>query len=248
MRKFEESNIYFPSKVIEVTPDAIGLNFEDVWLTTSDGIRLHSWFIKGGDQTILFCHGNAGNIGDRMDKIKILHDIGFNLFIFDYRGYGQSESKPSEEGLYKDVDSAYAYLTNTREISSDSIILYGESLGGAVAIDLAHRVSAGALITENTFTSIKDMAKTIYPFLPTFLIRTKFDSESKIKHIDIPKLIIHSLDDQMIPYEMGKKLFESAKEPKRFLEINGAHNAAVIDSKIKVQERIRSFLKEELER
>jgi len=233
-------------KEITITPKAIGLPYEEIYFKTSDNIRLHSWFISDDKAgfTIIFCHGNAGNISHRLEKITLFHNMGLNVFIFDYRGYGKSEGTPSESGLYKDVDAAYKYLTEEQGISGDNIILYGESIGGAVAINLAAKSDVGALITEETFTSTKDMARIYYPFMPHFIISSKLDSVSKIKNIKSPKLIIHSVDDEIVPFRLGEKLFDAAGPPKKFLKIRGSHNTCFLDSKEQFTEGIRSFLRE----
>ncbi|MFC1482978.1 alpha/beta hydrolase, partial [Candidatus Margulisiibacteriota bacterium] len=192
--------------------------------------------------TIIFCHGNAGNISHRLEKIQILYNLDLNIFIFDYRGYGKSKGKPSETGLYKDVAAAFDYLTYQRNISGNTIILYGESIGGCVAIDLAQKVTARALITEETFTSIHDMATIHYPFIPRFMISSQFDALSKIKNVDCPKLIIHSVDDEIVPYYLGEKLFEAARLPKKLLQLHGSHNTAFLDSKEQFKEGLRIFL------
>ncbi|MEE8317992.1 MAG: alpha/beta fold hydrolase, partial [Candidatus Omnitrophota bacterium] len=157
-RYFEHHSLYFPTKEIELLPSNIDLSYEDVYLETDDGMRLNAWLIpaKHSRYTVLFCHGNGGNISHRIEKILILNQLGLDIFIFDYRGYGRSSGRPSEKGLYKDVRAAYNYLVSERKVSPDSIILYGESLGGAVAIDLARIESVKALITEATLSSAKD--------------------------------------------------------------------------------------------
>lgn len=252
----ERHNIYFPMKEIHTTPELIGLSHEEVYFRAPDDIQLHGWFIPNNMAeftppfreragfTILFCHGNGGNISHRLEKIELLHRLGLNVFIFDYRGYGKSKGSPSESGLYKDVDAAYHYLTEERKVSNHNIILYGESLGGAVAIDLAKGQDVRALITEEAFTSIKDMAKIVYPFVPSFLISNKFDSISRIKEVTCPKLIIHSINDEIAPFYLGQKLFDVAAPPKEFLKIRGSHNTAFLDSEEQLTEGIKSFLDE----
>ncbi len=244
VRYIESRSIYFPMKGLELTPQSAGLAYEDVYFKTSDGIRLNGWFIASPQArfTAVFCHGNAGNIGHRLEKISIVRDLGLNIFIFDYRGYGKSQGRPSEKGLYKDVRAAYDYLVSARKVPKDTIILYGESIGGAVAIDLAHKVPVRALITEETFSSIKDMSGIAYPFIPYFIFSTRFDSVSKIKDVKCPTLIIHSVDDEIVPYNLGRKLYYAARLPKKFLEIRGGHNTAFLDSEKQFREGIKAFL------
>ncbi len=248
VRYIESRSIFFPMKKIEFTPGLVNLAFEDVYITTSDNIKLNGWFIPcdNARYTFLFCHGNAGNIGHRIEKIIIFREIGVNVFIIDYRGYGNSEGKPSERGIYLDAKAGYDYLVNTRKIKPEHIILFGESIGGAAVIDLASKVKVGALITEEAFSSARDMARRIYPFLPSFLYSVKLDSLTKIKKVDAPKLIIHSVNDEIVPFALGKKLFNAAKEPKQLVEIMGSHNTAFLDSKEKYTRSIEVFIQKKM--
>jgi len=246
IRYVERHSIYFPMREMGATPQEAGLAYEDVYFTTPDGKKLNGWFIPAANEkeafTFLFAHGNAGNISHRFEKISILHDLGMNVFIFDYRGYGKSEGSPFEAGLYKDAEGAYGYLVNTKKIPEDKIILYGESIGGCIMVDLATKATPCALITEDALSSVRDMAKTSYPFLPAFLFSTRFDAADKIKEVKCPKLIIHSVDDEIVPFRLGEKLFNAAKPPKEFLKIRGGHNTAFLDSEKEYKEGIRSFL------
>jgi len=249
IRYIESHSIFFPMKEISSTPDAVRLSYEDVYFTASDGTLLNGWYIPAQKPgaTLIFCHGNAGNISNRLDKAKVLHDLGQNVFLFDYRGYGRSKGSPSEAGVYRDAMAVYEYLTAKRKVSKSDIILYGESIGGAVAIEIARRVPVRALITEETFSSAKDMAKTAFPFIPYFLFSSRFDSLSKIKGITCPKLIIHSVDDEIVPFRQGEALFAAAPRPKTFLKLRGSHNTVFFDSRDEFVRGIKSFL-EELER
>ena len=244
IRYVERHNIYFPMKEVHVTPETVGLAYEEIYFTTSDNKKIHGWFIPGNTEslTILFCHGNGGNIGHRLEKLAFFQKLGLNTFIFDYRGYGKSEGAPSEKGLYKDADAAYSYLTVERGVPKERIVIYGESLGGPVAIDLAKNESVKALITEEAVASIRDMAKIVYPFIPPFVISSKFDSVAKIKNVNCPKLIIHSVDDEIVPFYLGEKLFNAARPQKKFLKIRGSHNTAFFDSEKEVTEGVKSFL------
>ncbi len=246
IRYIERQSIYFPMRDMYSTPRERGLPYEEIYFKTSDNKRLNGWFIPRDNAKfiVLFCHGNAGNISHRIEKISILHDLGVSTFIFDYRGYGKSQGRPSERGLYKDAEAAYRYLVEERKISKDDIILYGESIGSAVIIDLAKKVDVKALITEEAFTSIKDMARMAYPFLPHFIFSSRFDCVSKIKDITCQKLIIHSIDDEIVPFYLGEKLFKTARPPKKFLRIRGSHNTAFLDSGEQFKEGIKNFLEE----
>ncbi len=244
IRHLEQKNLFFPFREIETKPNDIGLDYEDITVTTKDAVRLVGWFVpsKMHRATLIFCHGNAGNIGHRIEKIKIFNELNLDVLIFDYRGYGMSTGSPSEDGLYLDAEAAYDYLVNAKKISPSGIIVYGESLGGAVAVDLASKYEVGGIIIEGGFTSVKDMAKKIFPFIPTFVYANKFDSLQKIKNVKYPKLILHSIDDEIVPFEFGKKLFVAALEPKEFVELRGGHNDAFLASKEIFRSRIDLFV------
>ncbi len=231
---FEEQMIYFPSKYPDGywNPEAYGVNAEDCFFTTEDGVRLHGWFV-GGDSipvTLLWFHGNAGNITHRLENIRLLHELGISVFIIDYRGYGKSEGNPDEEGIYRDAVAAYDYLVSRKDVHSDSIVFFGRSLGTAVAIDLALKRKARGLILESAFTNAKDMASEMFP-LPVvqYVVRSKFNSLEKIRQIHAPLLTIHGNRDSIVPIELGRRLFEAANDPKSFYEIEGAdHNDTYI--------------------
>jgi len=244
VKYIELKGIFFPSREVELNPHSINLPFEDIYVKTQNNLQISAWFIPcdGAKYTLLLLHGNAGNLQDRLGKLNLLHQLGLNIFIIDYRGYGRSKGSPSESGLYFDSQAAYNYLINTRKVSAEEIILYGESLGTAVAIDLASRFPVKALILEGAFSSGKDMARIIYPFIPVFFFSDRFDSLKKIRKVRAPKLFLHSGNDEIVPFSMAKKLFAAADEPKFFVEINGDHNNAFLDSKEKCLSSILSFL------
>lgn len=223
--------IFFPSRGLHATPAQWGLRYEDADLRASDGVRLHGWFVPapGGGPTLLWAHGNAGTIADRLPIIQLLHErLQIPLLIFDYRGYGRSEGRPSEEGTYRDADAALAYLRGRPDVDGRRILYYGESLGAAVVLDLATRERPAGLILEAPFTSIRDMARTHYPFLPVWnLLRTKYDSLGKIDRVQVPLLHLHGDRDRIVPIAQGRRLFEAANSPKEFVMIAGAdHNDA----------------------
>ncbi|MFH1782490.1 MAG: alpha/beta hydrolase [Candidatus Omnitrophota bacterium] len=244
LRYFEYSSLYYPTRDFGGTPDDIGLKYEDVYFETKDGVRINAWFVPstGSRFVILFLHGNGGNISNRLDKIAILNEIGCDVFIIDYRGYGRSSSRPSEEGFYIDAESSYDHLINKKNIPSQKIVLYGESLGGAVAVDLATKREIRAIITEATFSNVKDAARVIYPWLPTYLIAAEFDSLSKIKDINVPKLIMHSRSDDLIPFSQSIKLYNAAPNPKQHIVLGGDHNDSYISSKDLYSQSIKNFL------
>jgi len=226
VRYLESRTLFVPSKDILADPAHVGLEFEDVYFSTQDNVKLNGWFIPAQSPraTLIFCHGNAGNIGDRLGKIKLFHDLRLNVFIFDYRGYGKSKGSPSEEGMYKDVLAAYDYLKSQDTIDHKRIVIYGASLGGAPAIDLAAQKDIAGVIVDSSFSNAVDMAKRIFPFIPSFLIQIKLDNINKIKDVHEPLLFFHSVDDEMVPYDLGRKLFEVANEPKEFIDLEGSHN------------------------
>jgi fermentation-respiration switch protein FrsA (DUF1100 family) len=244
LRYIERRTIFYPDKKIEFLPRDVGLNSEEVFFNTSDGIQISAWFVPHPQarHTILFAHGNAGNISHRIEKLKFFYDLGCNILIFDYRGYGKSQGRPSEKGIYLDAKAAYDYLLS-RHISADAIIGYGESIGGAVVIDLAYKNKLGGLIVDGCFSCAKDMAKFIYPFIPYWVFSSRFNSEAKISSIKIPKLIIHSVNDEIVPYKLGHKLYGSALEPKEFLQIRGGHNSCFYESEEILREKVGDFLK-----
>jgi len=244
-RYYEKKGIYFPTNDLAGTPEDLGLSYEEVYFGTADGLKLNAWFIPNSpaDLTVLFLHGNAGNLSHRLESIDVLYKLGVNVFIVDWRGYGKSEGSPTEEGLYSDALSSYNYLVEDKKIAPESIVVYGKSLGANVAVDLASKVKIKALICDSGFTSAQDMGRVIYPFLPVKLfINIKYDAVSKIKNIACPKLIIHSRDDEIIPYKLGKKLFQVAASPKQFLELTGSHNEAMFTDRDKFASELKKFL------
>ncbi|HWQ69395.1 MAG TPA: alpha/beta hydrolase [Patescibacteria group bacterium] len=225
----ENSFIFFPDKRIAETPRDRGLAYEEISFTTQDGLRLNGWWIPGTGSplTILWFHGNGGNISYRLDNIRLRHDLlGTNIFIFDYRGYGRSEGRASEEGTYHDGDAAIRYLYSRSDVDPTKIIFLGESLGSAVAVEMATRYDCAALILESPFLSIAEMAKVTFPFLPIgSLLQTRYDTLSKIGQVRAPLLIVHGENDEIVPFRHGQRLFEAASEPKEFYSIKGArHN------------------------
>lgn len=237
--------VYYPERHIITTPSAIQLSYRDVTFSAEDGTRLTGWYIpaESSKGVILFCHGNAGNISHRLDTIDLFHRLGYSTFIFDYRGYGKSEGSPSEGGTYQDVEAAWNYLVRTEGIANTAIIIFGRSLGSSIGAWLASREQPAACILESSFTSAKDVAATLYPYLPvSILCRYKYDSVQALKTARCPLLFIHSTDDEIIPFRLGRRLFEAAPEPKTFLEIEGDHNAGFLLSSKKYEAGIRTFL------
>ncbi len=230
---FQGRMVYHPGRRVYQDPSAAGLAFDEVTLYTDDGVQLQAWWVpcEGAEYTVLFCHGNAGTLAGRVPTAKIWHDLGCNILLFDYRGYGNSTGKPTEQGTYRDAMAAWRFLTDKKQISPDAIILHGRSLGGAVAARTAAQGQPKALIVESSFTSIENIARELYPFLPVKLIlRFKYDTQQYIARTTCPLLVIHSPEDDLIRYRHGETLFREAREPKRFLEIHGDHNDGYFDS------------------
>jgi len=247
---FQARLIYFPSREYGCSPADVGLNYEPVALTTSDGLALSAWYVghDGAIGSAIFCHGNAGNISHRLATIKALNRLmKLNVLVFDYRGFGQSEGRPSEPGLYKDAQAAWDYLTVTKAEPPERVVLIGRSLGGAVAIDLASRHEPAALVVESTFASLIQVARNHYGFLPAgLLLRHRYESIDKIGRVRCPKLMFHSRDDSVVPFRQGEKLFEAAVEPKQFIETPGEHNDAGFLHSDEYTEKMRVFIDEVL--
>jgi fermentation-respiration switch protein FrsA (DUF1100 family) len=230
MLVMENSLIYFPS----VYPDGIweppGLEFEDASFQSADGTKLHGWYVPHDQPraVVLFAHGNAGNLSHRYELLEDLNELGVSTMIFDYRGYGKSEGVPSEAGILADARAARAWLAKRAGVNEGDIVLMGESLGGGVMVDLAAHDGARALVLENTFTSLPDVAAFHYPWLPVrTLMRTRLDSAAKIGKFHGPLLQAHGDSDTIIPYPIGQKLHAAANEPKTFVSIAGGdHNDA----------------------
>ncbi len=222
--------IYFPDtpgRAISATPDEVGLAFETLELQTDDGIKLHGWFVPAENSrgTVLFLHGNAGNISHRLGSLQVFHDLGLSTLIFDYRGYGESGGKPTEDGTYRDARAAWRHLTGQRGTPPGRIVIFGRSLGGSIAAWLAGRTNPAGVIVESAFTSVPDLASEFYPWLPVrWLARFRYDTRAHLGSVACPVLIAHSRNDDIIPFSHGEALFASAREPKTFLPMRGGHN------------------------
>jgi uncharacterized protein len=244
--------IFFPDisgRELVSTPENIGLTYQDVEFVSEDNIKLHGWFIpdENAKGTVLFFHGNAGNISHRLDSIALFHRLQLNVFIIDYRGYGKSEGKISEKGTYRDAEAAWNYLNQTQGISAKQIIIFGRSLGASIASKLASKHTPAALIIESGFSSVASMGQRFYPFLPIrWLTYFKYDTREYVKNISCPVMVAHSKDDEIIPYEEGLEIFAAAPEPKQFLEMQGGHNDGFIVSGRSYVEGLRSFINENL--
>ncbi|MFA5156015.1 MAG: alpha/beta hydrolase [Candidatus Omnitrophota bacterium] len=248
-RFLERTMIFYPSKEMNFKPSDMGLEYEDVFFVSADGQKINGWFIpaKQAYATVLYFHGNAGNISHRVEIGRMFHDKNMDIFMIDYRGFGKSSGRPQEKGVYLDGLAAYEYLVKTRKITPGKIVIFGKSLGVAIAVEVASKVPAGALICESGFTSTRDFARQAYSFLPFWLcVSQRFDSLEKINRVKMPKLIIHSLDDEIVPFSHGKKLFERATEPKEFYEMHGGHNDAFYVYGGECMQRIEEFIRQSL--
>ena len=214
-----------------IDPTAIGLQFEDVWIDTEDGERLHAWWIPhpGSRGSLLFSHGNAGSIAHRLESIEIFHELGLDVLIYDYRGYGRSSGTPSETGVYEDAEAARAWLRERAD--PDRIVLFGRSMGGAVSARLAADESPNCLILESTFTSVPDLAAELYWWLPVRrLVRIRMDTLSYLECAAAPVLVVHSRDDEIVPFEHALALQQAAGGDARLLELHGDHNTGFLRS------------------
>ena len=235
VRLLESGFIYHPAKFPEgdwETPVRVLAGCEDVSIESADGVRLHGWYLRaagvpeeGKDAparaTILFYHGNAGNLSYVWTWLRTLSRLGADVFAIDYRGYGKSGGEPSEEGLYLDAEAAYRYLTESRGVAPRRIVVCGRSLGGAPACEVASRFECGALVLHSAFTSAPEMAGQVVPVIPLgWAIGTDFDNLSKVARVEAPVLVIHSRADEVVPYRMGERLFAGAKEPKEFVRLD----------------------------
>jgi hypothetical protein len=247
-----------PGRALTATPQDIGLAFENVTIGTGDGERLHGWYVPrngvgsnfpqeiGSDPifVVLFFHGNAGNISHRLDSLAIFHRLGLDTLIIDYRGYGESTGSPSEAGTYRDAEAAWDYLVEERGIAPQRIIVFGRSLGGAVGAWLASHERPAGVIIESCFSSGVDMARRLYPFLPAGLItRLRYPVTDYVRDIRAPLLVVHSRDDEIIPFDMGQAIFEAAPEPKSFLELRGDHNMGFLLSREVYVAGLEAFLR-----
>jgi fermentation-respiration switch protein FrsA (DUF1100 family) len=241
----QPSMVFYPTRVLQEAPADWGLEFEEVDLRAEDGTRLHAWFIPHPRprHTLLFLHGNAGNISHRGSSIEIFNRLGLSVLILDYRGYGQSEGVPTEQGLYMDARAAWHHLTEERALDPGEILIFGRSLGASVAVELAARTQPAGLILESGFSSAADMARHLYPGLHHVLLRRfQLDSVGRLARVQAPVLVLHSRDDEIVPYALGRRLFEAAPEPKTFVELVGDHNSGFLTSQPNYERSLAAFI------
>lgn len=241
--------VFQPGGVTAATPDQWGLEYEDIWLRAEDGVRLHGWYLPrpGSDRVLLFFHGNGGNISHRQASLEIFHRLGLNQLIIDYRGYGVSEGRPTEPGLYRDARAAWEHLVEERGLTPDRIVLFGRSLGGAVAANLAAEVRPGALILESTFSSARDLTRALYPLLSWLIVRRyKLDTVARLAEVSCPVLVLHSPDDEIVPYTLGRRVYDAAGPPKAFQMLRGDHNGGFLLSQPDYERSLAGFLSDRL--
>lgn len=242
-----QPNLLFrPYKSITIHSPSRDVDHTEFLITTADRVQISAWYIPVCNPiaTILFCHGNAGNLTQRIDSFHIFRELSCDVFIFDYRGYGISKGKPTEKGLYKDADAVWNYLVKGIRKSPEEIILFGRSLGGGVASYLAEKYSPAALILESSFTSVPDLVPQVMPFAPKpikLLTRYKFNTLERMKNIRCPVLVVHSQEDLLIPYHHGITLYEAASQPKYFLQIHGDHTYGFWDSRDIYTQGLKQF-------
>ncbi|RCV90105.1 alpha/beta hydrolase [Billgrantia montanilacus] len=250
---FQERLLYLPHMGREhvATPTDRGMVWESVQLETEDGLTLDAWWIpvENSRGSLLFFHGNAGNISHRLDSIRQFNRLGLSVLIVDYRGYGRSEGSPSEAGTARDARASWRWLLEEAELSPDEIVLFGRSLGAAVAAELAAGlaadVSPAAVILESPFRSVPSLGQSLYPFLPVrWLASLDYDTETYVTRVAAPLLVIHSREDEIIPFPQGEAVFEAASEPKEMLVIRGGHNTGFLDSEPEYSDGIDAFLEE----
>jgi fermentation-respiration switch protein FrsA (DUF1100 family) len=246
LRRLERAMAFIPSREMLAHPGTVGLAYEPLFLTASDGVRLRAWWIPGpsADSPVMLClHGNGGNLSHRTDKMRLFHDAGAAQLWLDWRGYGESAGSPDEPGLYRDALAGWAWLNAVKAVPASRLVLYGESLGGAAAIELATRVPAAGLIVDSSFTSAADMSRLILPWFPVRLLSLRFDNLSLLPRVTIPTLFLHSPEDDIIPYAMAlKNMGACGSAKKRLVDLKGSHNEGFLDAGPLYPKAIREFL------
>lgn len=242
---FQARLVYFPGPAPSVDQAQLGLPSRALALTTADGEKLGTWFFphESARGVVLVSHGNAGSIEQRLELARAFHALGWAVLLYDYRGYGASTGSPSEAGTYSDAEAAYEHLARLESFSPERIVLYGESLGAAVALELALRRPCARVILESAFTSLPDMAAAVYPFLPArWLARIRYDNFAKVGRLTVPLLLIHSPDDEIVPVEHARRNLAAAREPKRLLLTAGGHNGGGFLSRSEWRAEVARFL------
>lgn len=246
LRRLERAMAFIPSREMLAHPGTVGLGYEPLFLTTSDGVKLRAWWIPGpsAEAPVMLClHGNGGNLSHRTDKMRLFHEAGAAQLWLDWRGYGESAGSPDEPGLYRDALAGWAWLNAVKAVPASRLVLYGESLGGAAAVELATRVPAAGLIVDSSFTSAADMSRLILPWFPVRLLSLRFDNLSRLPRVTVPTLFLHSPEDDIIPYAMAlRNLGASGAAKKRLVDLKGSHNEGFLDAGPLYPKAIRDFL------
>ena len=242
---YQGSFVYYPERQLVATPEQFGLHYEPVSFNTQDGIALSGWYVPAKNEraVVLFFHGNAGNMSHRMLSLQVFNRLRLSTLIFDYRGYGRSAGRPDEIGTYRDAEAAWRFLIENRGVPPSQILLFGRSLGGAIAAYVASRYAPRALIIDSAFTSVPDLAARFYPFMPVrWLTRFHYTTRDYLRRVSCPVLVVHSREDDIVPLEHGRVLFETARPPKDFFEINGTHNDTLLVTGRRYESGIDRFL------
>lgn len=244
---FQMRLVYFPTQIHSFNPGHFGLDFEEVQLTTSDETKIHGWFVpsKTRGVHIIFFHGNAGNISDRMDTIRLWNQLGISGLYIDYRGYGKSEGVPSEQGTYLDAQAAWDFLVRAKGISFEKIIIHGRSLGGPIAAWLASKNQSAGLILESTFISLPELGQSLYPILPVKqLARIKYSTMKYLEETKCSVLVVHSKQDEIIPVSHGQLLAKKSGSRGHYLEIRGSHNDGFLESRQDYVPALQRFIEQ----
>lgn len=231
---FQNKLLFMPSSVIFQTPQSVGLTSEELWIITEDGVRIHGWYFpnENAELVVILSHGNAGNISGRIGIAETLLNSGAAVVMYDYRGYGLSEGRPSESGFYKDIEAVVQYLKTDKEYDETDMVMYGRSLGGAVAAYAATKFDVRGLVLDSAFQNLRAMIRDVYPFVPTFLARYHFPTDEYLMHLEeLPIMIMHSPNDDIVSYKQGIALYEMINQPKMFIELNGGHNDNFLTSR-----------------
>lgn len=234
-----------PTRTVVTTPEEHGMKYHELRIATDDGETLHAWFVPSDDArgTVLFSHGSIGNISQRIDALRIWHELGFDVLIFSYRGYGQSTGRASEDGIHRDAEAVWQWLMDERGVAPEEMVLFGHSLGAAVATRLAAHRSPGALVLEAPFISVPELGADRYPWLPARrLARLDFPVAELVSEVDSPVMVIHSREDEVVPFRHGEAVYEAAPMPKRFLELTGSHTKAFLENEDTYVESVDAFL------